>query len=197
MHNTQIVLSILKRLNVSGVSRKSSQIIEIQRTPPNFNWIKCNTDGMALGCPGVAAIGGIFRTYRGFSKGCFCLNISIQTAFVAELTAFIQAIDLDWDKQWLQLWLELDSQAVVQCVNNPSFQPPWHFLTRWKNCKHKMNRMQTYVTHTYREGNAVADKLSKMGLQSYSLQWWNSFRPCLSSFLSHDYASLPYYRFRQ
>lgn len=152
---------------------------------------------MALGNPGIAAIGGIFRAYRGFSKGCFCLNIGLHTAFVAELTAFIQAIELAWDKQWLQIWLELDSQAVVQSVNNPSFQPPWHLLTRWKNCKQIMKRTQTYVTHTYREGNAAADKLSKLRIRSHSLQWWSSFPPCRSPLLSHDYSSLPHYRFRQ
>ena len=195
MNNTQSDLLILKIFNVSGVHRKSPQIIEVMWTPPHFNWIKCNTDGMALGCPGYAAIGGIFRTYRGFSKGCFCLNIGIHTAFVAELLAFIQAIELAWERNWFQIWFELDSKAVVQCVNNPSYSPPWQLLNRWRNCRYKMNNMQLYITHNYREGNAVADKLSKQGLQYYVLQWWSSYPLWLSSLLSHDFASLPNYRF--
>ena len=195
MNNSQLDLLILKTLNINGVHRKNPQIIEVIWTPPHFHWIKCNTDGMALGCPGNAAIGGVFRTFRGFSKGCFCLNIGIQTAFVAELLAFMQAIELAWEKNWFHIWFELDSKAVVDCVNNTAYSPPWQLLNRWRNCRDMMNNMQLYITHTFREGNAVADKLSKQGIKYPSLQWWSSYPSWLSSLLSHDYASLPNYRF--
>lgn len=150
---------------------------------------------MALGCPGVVAIGGVFRNYRGFSKGFFCLNIGIYTAFVAELTAFIQAIDIAWEKGWKQLWIEMDFQATVQCVNNKNFYPPWFLFAKWKTCRFKMDRMQLHISHIYREGNAVADRLSKLGTSYHSLQWWDSFPSSISHLLSHD-CSLPSYRFK-
>ena len=99
MNNSQLELITLKNLNVPGVLRKSPKITEVFWIPPHLLWTKCNTDGMALGCPGVSAIGGIFRNFRGFSKGCFCLNIGINTAFVAELLAFMQAVEIAWDKE--------------------------------------------------------------------------------------------------
>lgn len=68
---------------------KAPKIIEIQWQPPSLGWIKINTDGAAIGAPGRAGCGGIFRTYRRFCKGCFANPLDNLYAFEAELMGVI------------------------------------------------------------------------------------------------------------
>lgn len=196
MKNSMVDLSIINKLGIKGRLNTAPKIIEVSWLPPHHSWIKINTNGMALGSPGLAAIGGIFRNSRGFSKGCFCKNIGIQNAFVAELTAFITAVNLAWQNNWFQVWFEMDSKAVVDCIQNYNFKPPWQLINSWANCQNKLKQMQHYISHVYREGNQAADYLSKMGLKYTNLKWWNAFPQQLSTYLAHDYANLPNYRFK-
>lgn len=53
--------------------------------PPSCNWVKCNSDGAALGSPGTAACGGIFGDFRATSVGCFAANVGSSYAYHAEL----------------------------------------------------------------------------------------------------------------
>ncbi|KAM7465607.1 hypothetical protein LguiB_013169 [Lonicera macranthoides] len=189
MKNSIGDLTIIHKLGVKGKCNPSPKIIEVNWTPPHFNWIKANTDGMA-------AIGGIFRNSRGFSKGCFCKNIGIQNAFFAELKAFINAVNLAWQNRWSQVWFEMDSKALVDCIHNQSFTPPWQLINSWSNCQHQLKQMQHHVSHVYREGNQAADILSKMGLRHSELKWWNTYPQQLNNILAHEYANLPSYRFK-
>ena len=128
--------------------------------------------------------------------GAFCKYIGIQVAFKAELMAFIQATDLAWHKGWRNLWVELDSLTVVNCVQASEFEPPWVYHTLWSNCKNQIQDMNIHVSHIFREGNQAADKLAKMGLDHSSLKWWNSYPAEISNFLAHDYSSQPNDRFK-
>lgn len=196
MKNSVLDLSIINKLGVKCQPNKSPKIIEVHWIPPHTQWIKVNTDGMALGTPGKAAIGAIFRNNRGFSKGCFCKFIGIQNAFVAELTAFITAVNIAWLKNWKKIWFELDSKSVVNCIQNSSFKPPWQLFNEWNNCHHQLQHMQYYISHVYREGNQAADTLSKMGLNHTDLKWWDSYPHQVNNILAREYAFLPSYRFK-
>ena len=198
MHNALDDLIILNKLGIKGRCITSPKIIEVTWMPPLHHWLKVNTDGMALGSPGLAAIGGVFRTYRGFSKGCFCKAIGIHNAFFAELLAFITAVDIAWNKGWFNIWFEMDSLSVVNCIYDQKFSPPWPLITAWSTCKSKFSQMNFHVSHKniFREGNQVADCLSKLGLSHSDLKWWSSHPHQVDRFLAHDYASLPHYRFK-
>lgn len=115
--------------------------------------------------------------------GAFCLNVGILTAFYAEMEALITAIEIAWAHGWHHLWFEMDSLSVLQCLTN---HPPWPLFTRWKNCKMDLSNMHFYASHIFREGNAVADKFSKMGLSQPSLKWWSTPPFELLPFLSHE-----------
>ncbi|KAM7531423.1 hypothetical protein LguiB_034833 [Lonicera macranthoides] len=195
MNNSVIDLSILHNIGIPGQPPICPKIIKVTWAPPHFLWLKVNSDGMALGTPGIAAIGGIFRNNRGFSKGCFCKNIGIQNAFFAELKAFFTAVHLAWSKNWKQIWFELDSLSVVNCMHNPNFSPPWQLSIEWFNCQNKLRRMQYHISHIYREGNQAADALSKIGLKHMDLKWWDSHPNSINSILANEFASLPNYRF--
>lgn len=60
--------------------------------PPPPGWIKVHTDGTTQGAPAFDTCGGIFRTCRGFVKGCFWTPSGISFAFEPELMGFMTAI---------------------------------------------------------------------------------------------------------
>ena len=92
---------------------------------------------------------------------------------------------------WQNLWLESDSSSVISCFTFGSFSPPWSLQTRWNNCILRLQNMVFHCSHTFREGNVVADKLANLGLLSSSLVW-HSAHPIDDSsssalrFLGHD-----------
>lgn len=71
MNNSQEDFLRLHSLKLIGRPNKARQITEVRWKDPPPGWIKCNTDGSALGSPGTAACGGVYRNSRGFVTGCF------------------------------------------------------------------------------------------------------------------------------
>ncbi|CAA0822218.1 Polynucleotidyl transferase- ribonuclease H-like superfamily protein [Striga hermonthica] len=67
--------------------------ILVKWNAPPSGWMKVNTDGMASGSPGNAAIGLLFRNGEGKVVFCFSATIGIRFAFQADLLAAIRAID--------------------------------------------------------------------------------------------------------
>ncbi|MCI00132.1 ribonuclease H protein, partial [Trifolium medium] len=81
---------------------------------------------------GLAACAGIFRNSQGANLGCFGFNIGIANALFAEILGIILAIECAFDRKW------------------------------WSNCILKIRDMQIIVSHVFREGNFVADKLASL-----------------------------------
>lgn len=102
--------------------------------PPDFNWIKCNTDGAAAGTPAsLGACGGLFRNQEALCIGCFAQNLGPGSSLFAELSGAMQAIEIAHNKGWLHLWLETDSMLVLQAFKSVSIVP-WRIRNRWDNC---------------------------------------------------------------
>jgi hypothetical protein len=55
--------------------------------------------------------------------------------------------------------------------------------------------MEVIVSHVFREGNSVADKLSKLGLNVNEFTWWNSAPSSIRADLARNRDGLPFYRF--
>ena len=53
--------------------------------PPLSGCLKVNTDGAAFGSPGLAGCAGVFRTCRGFVKGCFAIPLGVCFVFLLRL----------------------------------------------------------------------------------------------------------------
>ncbi|KAK2657980.1 hypothetical protein Ddye_011032 [Dipteronia dyeriana] len=118
MKNSVDELQILQRLHVSGRPPKAPRILEINWRPPPSSCLKVNTDEAAFGSPGFAGCAGVFRTSRGFVKGCFVIPLDVCFAFEAELVAAVYAIDYAWTFGWCRLWLESDSTFVVDILHS-------------------------------------------------------------------------------
>ena len=126
-------LSLRKNLQIKCNHCPTTKITTLTWTPPYHRWIKANTDGMASTSSHIATIGGVFRTYKGFLKRVVCQNRGNHITFYAELYAFIQAIQIAYEKNWKNLWVELDSKPVVQCIQNHIYKPPGGLLTNGRS----------------------------------------------------------------
>lgn len=75
---------VLKAFKVETHHPRAPRIVEVIWQPPIPNWVKCNTDGAALGNPGLGACAGIFRNNLGENMGCFAQNLGVCNALFAE-----------------------------------------------------------------------------------------------------------------
>jgi hypothetical protein len=72
------------------------RIKEVYWYPPKAYSIKCNIDGAALGCPKLAACGGIFIDGE---------IIGVPYAFNAEIIGVMMTIEIANIEYWPLLWL--------------------------------------------------------------------------------------------
>ncbi|CAJ2678215.1 unnamed protein product [Trifolium pratense] len=101
---------ILKAFKVHLHPPKAPTIKDIIWQPPTHFWVKCNSDGAALGTPGLASCGGLFRNSSAEFLGAFAENLGVNNALYAELVGAMKAIEIAFSRQWYNLWLESDSQ---------------------------------------------------------------------------------------
>lgn len=66
----------------------------------------------------------MFKTYRGFNKGCFARPLGILFAFEAELLVVIAALDYAKGFGRDNLWFESDSANVVDLLKNKNVEIP-------------------------------------------------------------------------
>lgn len=154
----------LRFFGIQQKFRKGHLIREIFWKTPPPKWYKANTGGAALGQPGTAAWGGIFRMFRGFSAGTSAMLLGIQTALYAEIGGLIQVVEIAQVKGWFLLSLETDSSVLVDKVMIIIGAVPWKLKTRWKKCIDVLYGSAFKISHIYREENGVADVMANIGL---------------------------------
>ncbi|WCJ18474.1 Retrovirus-related Pol polyprotein from type-1 retrotransposable element R2 [Euphorbia peplus] len=186
---------VLRQLGLSVRPSRAPKIIGISWKPPSSGWLKVNTDGSALGAPSSAGSGGIFRTSRGFPKGCFAFSIGCSFAHIAELRAAVYAISVAWNKGWRHIWLECDSMFVVSLFKTRSTRVPWELRQNWLQCLNYISKMCFVVSHIYREGNRVADALASFGQSHQGFNWWNSAPTFCDRYISDDCNLIEQFRF--
>ncbi|KAK2642070.1 hypothetical protein Ddye_023833 [Dipteronia dyeriana] len=107
-------------------------------------------------------------------------------AFEAELLTTSLAINYAWNLGWHRIWLEFDSSYVVQLLSVRSDQVTWRVRQACQCCLHQISHMEFQVSHIFREGNQVADDLSKHALGLSSDSWWYSTPSLCSSLVGYD-----------
>jgi ribonuclease HI len=113
----------LKFFKVDVHQKVAHKIIEVFWQPPLCNWLKCNTDGIALGSPGQAACVGLFRNSHGEHIGCFNMNLGIFNALYDEIMGVILAIEFAVEKNRNHLWIESDSRLSCFTFKSPLIFP--------------------------------------------------------------------------
>jgi hypothetical protein len=106
----------------------------------------------------------------------------------------MKVVEIAFEKNWLNLWLELDSSLVVATFENPAKPVAWLLRNRWKNVMFMLSQMNCIVTHIFREGNSVADLLANYGLTSSVFTSWSSAPLFISVGLSKNKLGSPSFR---
>jgi hypothetical protein len=101
--------SFLKACKVKIRPPRAPTIKEVTWAPPLTFWIKANTDGASTKNPCKASAGGIFRNSESVCIGCFFQLLGPKNALYAELVAAMTAIEIAYNKGFLNIWLESDS----------------------------------------------------------------------------------------
>lgn len=73
---------------------------------------------------------------------------------------------------------------------------PWRLRILWANCLYLTRQIHFYVSHIYREGNSLADKLANFGASTSGSIWWLSLPSILFPLYRWDLASMVSYHFR-
>ncbi|CAL1363580.1 unnamed protein product [Linum trigynum] len=132
--------------------------------PPPAGWMKMNVDGAANGTQGPAGAGGALRDHLGrWNKG-FVVNLGTCSAVQAELWGIYHGLGVAWQAGSRTLIVESDSQLALQLIEkrNDPIHPQAAILTAIR--RRLAQDWVVKLVHTYREGNRVADWLSKHSL---------------------------------
>ncbi|KAK9943231.1 hypothetical protein M0R45_008846 [Rubus argutus] len=188
----------LQRMSIQLCSRyylcrSAPRFIPIVWEPPPSCWIKVNTDG-SFSSPNRAGYGAIFRNETSSFIGALSCKVTVNSAIEVELLDVIEAIRVASLKGWNRLWLETDSSLVVHYFKNHNLVP-WKYRVSWGNCIHTVKQMAFRVSHTYREGNIVADSLANFGADHVGSHWWDSLPNFLVFSFGHDLSSRVSYCF--
>jgi ribonuclease HI len=185
--------TILKIFKVNIHNPHVPLIKEILWHPPLENWIKCNIDGACR--QDKASCGGVFRNSAGDFIFGFAEPLGNFSPLQAELTGAMRAIELAYQFNWKNIWLETDSLLVVSAFSTRSVVVPWNLRIRWLNTLKLLNELNCIVTHIYREGNMVADLLACHGLSLLSFTHWLVAPSFIQKDLDRNHLGLPNFRF--
>ncbi|CAN0838844.1 Putative ribonuclease H protein At1g65750, partial [Linum grandiflorum] len=121
------------------------------------------TDGSVLQPSGCAAGGGILRTTTWICQAAFVANFGACTITHAELRAALHGLRIAWDLGYRKVSLQVDSVVVVSFLCHNKDVDPRH-----QTCVDELKLLlarnwMVYVSHTYHEGNRVADLLAHHG----------------------------------
>jgi len=72
---------------------------------------------------------------------------------------------------------------------------PWFLRNRWLNCMEVKKRMNSMVSHIYKEGNVCADPLANIGLDLVGFFWWEDAPSNLRQEVVKDMLGMPNYKF--
>ncbi|XP_077232371.1 uncharacterized protein LOC143869366 [Tasmannia lanceolata] len=127
------------------------------RPPPGS--FKINSDASLEDVGG--GIGGAIRDSNGFLVSMFSINVErediLALDFLGVLTSLQQALQMGCGI----IWLEVDSKSTADIINGLS-TIPWRSFHRIKEIQLHLSRFQRWsISHIWREGNCVADFLSK------------------------------------
>ncbi|GLT58280.1 hypothetical protein SLA2020_311850 [Shorea laevis] len=131
--------------------------------PPDFPFLKLNTDGALNHSSEQASAGGLIRDYGERWLHGFAINIGPQTSYMAELWGCRTGLQLASDLGISHLVLEMDSLLAVQMIQerrvggglaSTLLSDIFHLLNSFTICK---------VQHTLREGNSAADFMASIG----------------------------------
>ncbi|CAN1798128.1 Putative ribonuclease H protein At1g65750 [Linum perenne] len=125
--------------------------------------ITINTDGSVLHPHSKAAAGGILCNHLGRPISTFAANLGCCSIMRAELRAAQFGLMIAWDRGFKKVHLQLDSLAAVSAILGGQGEDSRHGRTLDTINELRSRNWNVTISHTYREGNTVADLLAHHG----------------------------------
>ncbi|KAF5195554.1 hypothetical protein FRX31_014857 [Thalictrum thalictroides] len=129
--------------------------------PPDL-YVALNVDGSAQ--TGQASGGGILRNNKAQHITNFFTFYGTGSNNMAETRALLDGLTLCLELGLDKIQIQTDSKLVVQWFCNKA-SIPWSLRKWWKEIREKAAMMNVLILHVYREGNYVADYLSKWSMK--------------------------------
>ncbi|KAK1305448.1 hypothetical protein QJS10_CPB11g02393 [Acorus calamus] len=191
-------IRLVNSLGIPSTPTPPTPPIEVKWIKPKPPWIKCNIDGASKGNPGPSGAGGLFRDHNGRFLLGFACNTKRNTNMFAEFFALYRGLMI-----WLDthphftgpLWIESDSLVVVNTIlEKASATPRIKHLVEIIH-SHLRTLSLWHISHVFREGNRVADKLANLAIVEPTEAIWNSPPASIVPFLNDDANEVPQHRF--
>ncbi|CAN1186749.1 Putative ribonuclease H protein At1g65750, partial [Linum perenne] len=125
--------------------------------------ITINTDGSVLQPSSQAAAGGLLRDYLGRPICTFSDNLGRCSIMRAELRAAEFGLMIAWDRGFKKVHLQLDSLAAIKAILGDQVEDSRHGRTLDSINELRSRDWDVTISHTFREGNTVADLLAHHG----------------------------------
>lgn len=144
---------------VESYKTKLTSVMVKWEKPEENTW-KLNTDGSYMINQGKAGAGGIVRNRNGQMIMAFAAPVEFLTNNYSETQAALQGLIWCCQQNFQHLTIELDSFFVVNMILSKC-NTPWKLQDDIAQIREKTHLHNIKVKHCLREGNTVADFLSK------------------------------------
>ncbi|KAL6550650.1 hypothetical protein OROMI_021138 [Orobanche minor] len=186
------------RLGGETAPKKDFLYIAVRWARPIMGWVKLNTDGAAKGNPGCAASGGIVRDHSGSPLFYFSEFLGDQSNTYAELHAIARGLELCLDKNFANIWVEVDSKVAIRLVLGTT-SCHWKLQCVVANIRNFLSKANIRLSHIFREGNGVADLLANQGCdrRDFFCSTGHDLNGKVLGLIRLDKISYPYIRCKQ
>ncbi|XP_077252329.1 uncharacterized protein LOC143891670 [Tasmannia lanceolata] len=173
------------------VFHKKSLLNSVLLPPPGS--FKINSDASLEDVGG--GIGGTIRDSNGFLVSMFSINVEREDILTLEILGVLTSLQQALQMGCGIIWLEVDSKSTADIING-LLTIPWRSFRRIKEIQLLLSRFQRWsITHIWREGNCVADFLSKRKCPGKGVNISPFLSPpALLQLLDSDRAGTEYYR---
>lgn len=128
---------------------------------PAEGFYALNTDGAFK--YGIAAGGGILRNHIGEHISNFYNNYGTGSIIIAESKAILDGLSICKELGYNKIQIQTDSLQATLCFGR-QLKIPLSLHTIWDEIYKFQDTLSIEVVHVYREGNKMADYLSKKGI---------------------------------
>ena len=140
---------------------KTRRVEKVLWKPPDWPWIKLNTDGAFGGTANMAGGGGLVRDHLGRCLEAFCSPLAAVTGLEAEVKALLEGI-LMAKTHGNCIWLEVDAEILCSLLDKGKLGPAYlrHDMVKIRVA---LREVSWRISHIRREGNKAADFLQLSG----------------------------------